>query len=542
MNETLSADCYPVTLLPGMNRLYLDYCGGNDGARVFSGSLPRDGAWQRRPQAPAHWPELVRLLREQNPSPEAEPALNALAQGGGTVVTGQQVALFGGPLFTPFKMATAVARTRQANALGHPHAAVFWLASGDHDFAEVDHVVFPAGRELAKLVYPSAPELPLPVGRVVLDGSILPLVDRARELLGPSEATEALARAYQPGKTLAQAFREFYTALFGMHGLLMLDVKVEGRGRDFHRMGAPVLRAAIERAEELHAALLERNQALDAAGYHAQVAVLPQSSLLFLIDDKTGARQALKRRAPGAAEPGGLWQAGRQSYSTGDLLGILETEPERISPAALLRPVFQDFLLSSSLIIGGPAELAYFAQSAVLYERILGRQTPAAPRFSATLVEPSIAELMRRHELTLDRVLAESSSSLTQLLASRAMPPETRERLTSTGAALDSELAVLVDWLRSQDEGLGRSAETAASKMQYQMHRLRSLAANFQMQREASLARHAETIAQALYPGGVMQERLHGAAYYFARYGMELAETLSVHAEKTCPGHMAIWL
>ncbi len=542
MNETLSADCYPVTLLPGMSRFYLDYCGGNDGLRVFNAALPLDCAWQRRPHLPAHWPELVRLLREQNPSPEAAPALNALAHGAGTVVTGQQVALFGGPLFTPFKMATAVARARQANSLGHPHAAIFWLASADHDFAEIDHVVFPAGRELAKLVYPRAPDAPLPVGRVQLDDSILPLVDRARELLGPSEATDALARAYQPGKTFAQAFADFYAALLSVNGLLVLDANVERRARDFHRLGAPVLRAAIERAEELHAALLERNQALETAGYHAQVAVLPQSSLLFLIDEKTGARQALKRTPPKAAEPGGLWQAGRQSYSTGDLVGLLEAEPERISPAALLRPVFQDFLLSTSLLIGGPAELAYFAQSAVLYERILGRQTPVAPRFSATLIEPSIAELLRRHQLTLDRVLAENSSSLAQLLASRAMPPETRERLLSAGVALDGELAMLVDWLRSQDEGLGRSAETAASKMQYQMNRLRTLAANFQMQREASLARHAETISQALYPGGVLQERLHGAAYYFARYGMDLAETLSVHAEKTCPGHRAIWL
>ena len=542
MNQTLSADCYPVTLLPEMSRFYLDYCSGNDRLLAFNASLPRDGAWQHRPQIPAHWPKLVRLLREQNPSPEAAPALEILAQGGGAVVTGQQVALFGGPLFTPFKMATAVARAQQASRLGHAHAAVFWLASGDHDFAEIDHVVFPAGRELAKLVYAHAPETSMPVGRIVLDGSILPLVDRARELLGPSEATEALARAYQPGKTFAQAFAEFYTPLFGAQGLLVLDVNAEGSARDLHRMGGPVLRAAIERADELHQALLERNQALEAAGYHAQVAVLPESSLLFLIDERTGARQTLKRKAPGATEPGGLWQAGKQNYSTNDLLGILDAEPERISPAALLRPVFQDFLLSSSLIIGGPAELAYFAQSAVLYERILGRQTPAAPRFSATLIEPSIAELMRRHELTLDRVLAESCSSLAQLLASRTMPPETREKLSSAGAALDRELAVLVDWLRSQDDGLGRSAETAASKMQYQMNRLRTLAANFQMQREASLARHAEAISQALYPGGVLQERLHGAAYYFARYGMELAQTLSAHAEKTCPGHMAIWL
>ena len=92
------------------------------------------------------------------------------------------------------------------------------------------------------------------------------------------------------------------------------------------------------------------------------------------------------------------------------------------------------------------------------------------------------------------------------------------------------------------DAGLGRSAETAASKMRYQMNRLRRLAANFQLQSEASLARHAEAISQALYPGGVLQERLHGAAYYFARYGFELAEEICKQAENACPGHTAMWL
>jgi uncharacterized protein YllA (UPF0747 family) len=92
---------------------------------------------------------------------------------------------------------------------------------------------------------------------------------------------------------------------------------------------------------------------------------------------------ALKRVAASAAEPGGLWQAGREKYATADLAGILAAEPERISPSALLRPVFQDFLFGTSLTIGGPAEVAYFAQSAVLFEKILGRMTPVQPRFAA---------------------------------------------------------------------------------------------------------------------------------------------------------------
>jgi bacillithiol biosynthesis cysteine-adding enzyme BshC len=468
----------------------------------------------------------VGLLAEQNPATAidgtpAAAALAALQAGAGTVVTGQQIGLFGGPLFTPFKAATAVARARQAISAGKPHAAIFWLATEDHDFAEIDHVA-----------------VPRPVGGVVLEDAIQPLVDEAWELLGSSDAMEALVAAYKPGNTFAQAFRDFYASAFSAQGLLVLDAG----SRAIHRIGAPVLRAGIERADELHAALLDRNGQLQAAGYRAQVAVGQASSLLFLIDGQTGARLALKRTATTADEPQGLWLAGRQSYSTPDLLGILASEPERISPSAILRPVFQDFLLSTSLTIGGPAEIAYFAQSAVLFERILGRVTAAHPRLSGTLVEPAIADLLQKHELTIERVFAESADSLAQLLAARVMPVEGKRKIAAAGNALDAELGSLLEWMNSMDAGLGRSAETAASKMRYQMNRMRRLAANFQLQKEDSLGRHAQAISQALYPGGVLQERLHGAAYYFARYGFELAEELCIQAENPCPGHTVMRL
>jgi bacillithiol biosynthesis cysteine-adding enzyme BshC len=526
-----------VSLTPGLSKLFLDFSSSVPAARAFYGSLPADNPSLSRPELPAHWLELVRLLTEQNPEPGAAPALAALGNGAGVTVTGQQVGLFGGPLFTPFKAATAIARARNATSAGSPHVAVFWLATEDHDFAEINNVQFPAGRELVKLTYENAPAAPVPVGGIVLDESIGPLAERAAELIGPSETTDALVAAYKPGRTFAQAFADFYRSVFAAQGLLLLDAS----SRKLHRLGAPVLRAAIERADEFHSALTERNSALEAAGYHAQVVVAPGSSLVFLIDESTGARVALKRTAPTAAEPNGLWTAGKQSYTTDELVGVLDAQPERISPNALLRPVFQDFLLSSSLFIGGPSEIAYLAQSAVLYERILGRQTPLDSRLSATLIEPAVAKLLRKHELTLDRIYGEDAASLAQVLAARSMPIETKQKLAAAGNALDAELSVLVDWLKGQDAGTGNSAETAASKMLYQMNRLRTMAANLQLQRETTLAKHAEIVTTAIFPGGP-QERMHGAAYCLARYGAHLVETLTTQAADSCPGHLAIWL
>ena len=536
-NALPTTDCQPIDVAPGLSRLFVDFCGGDPAARRFFSSPSSTDDWQKRPAVSEHWAEMAAVIVAQNPTAPAS-VLEALRNGAGTVVTGQQVGLFGGPLFTPFKAATALARSREASGAGRPHVAIFWLATEDHDFEEINNVTFPARKELRKIVYSAGLSVPRPVGDIVLDDSITPLIDQAWELLGYSDAMETLAAAYKPGHTFAQAFGEFYSKLFAAQGLLVLNAG----SREIHRLGAPVLRAAIQQADELHHSLIERNRALEAAGYHAQVAVAPRSSLLFLIDERTGARVALRRIAPGAKDPHGLWQAGRQTWSTEDLLGILAEAPERISPSALLRPVFQDFLLSSSMIVGGPAEVAYFAQSAVLYDKILGRTTPAEPRLSATLIEPAIGELLRKHEITLGRVFANTPDSLAQLLAARAMPVEGKGKLAEAGNALDGELAQLLDWMHSLNADLGRSGETAARKMRYQMNRLRRLAANFQVQRDASLARHAQAITQAIFPQGIPQERVHGAAYYFARYGFELAETLTEQALDPCPGHKAIWL
>ena len=307
-----TADCFPITAAPGLSRLFLDFCAGADSARRFYGNDGGVDDWQKRPDLPPHWVRLVNLLAEQNSSPAASAALESLRHGAGVTVTGQQVGLFGGPLFTPFKAATAIARARQATAAGRPHAAVFWLASEDHDFAEINHVTFPARRELRELIYPADSSSARPVGSIVLEESILPLINQAWELLGSSDAMDALAESYKPGRTFAQAFADFYAKVFGTQGLLILDAG----GRDFHRMGAPVLRAAIERADDFHVRLMHRSHELEAAGYHAQVAVTGSntgaSSLLFLIDERTGARLALKRLPATSAEPDGLWQAGRQ--------------------------------------------------------------------------------------------------------------------------------------------------------------------------------------------------------------------------------------
>jgi bacillithiol biosynthesis cysteine-adding enzyme BshC len=359
-----------------------------------------------------------------------------------------------------------------------------------------------------------------------------PLLDQASEFLDYAPICDLLRECYRPETTFAEAFGSLMARLFAAQGLVVIDAS----GRDFHRLGAPALRGAITQAAELEENLLARTASLEAAGYHAQVLVKPGGSLLFLLDQKTGARVPLRRA-------GNTWKAAGASYTTEDLLEILEETPERLSPNALLRPVFQDTLLPTAAYIGGPAEIAYFAQSEVIYRMVLGRMTPVLPRFSATLIEPAMATVMARHELSWkDLVESGSAEALMLRLGARAMPIEGKRRIAAAGNAMDTELTALTSYLNSVDASLGRSAVVSANKMRYQMNRLRRMAATFELQKEASLTKHAHVLLRNLYPDGHPQERVLAGIGFIARSGEGLVERLVREAGSICVGHTLVRL
>ncbi len=535
-------DCYPISVLPHLSRLFLDYCASTEPLRPFFPVSPHGSAW-RGVAAPArsleHAAALADILERQNRAWKAGPAalanLDALRSGAGAVVTGQQVGLFGGPAYTLHKAATAVRRAREATDAGSPTVPIFWLATEDHDFAEIDHVALPGRRSLETIHIEheaAVTQSRAPVGGIRLGPSVTRALDAAAAMLGGTPEFDLLERCWTPEATFAEAFGAWLSETFRDQGLLVLDAA----GSDVHTLGSHVLRSAITDAELLEARLLARNAELAARGYSPQVLVTPGRSLLFLIDGQTGARLPLKRA-------GGVWSAGRQTWSTAELLAILDREPARLSPNALLRPVFQDAVLPTVASIGGPAEIAYFAQTAVVAEHILGRATPVLPRLSATLVEPRTAAAMERFGLTLPDLFMAPPEELAQRVGARSMPVEGKRHLAAAGTALDAELTALTGWMRSLDDGLGRSAEVAASKMRYQMNRLRRLAATHQLEQDASLRRHVDAVALAVAPGRHPQERAVGAAWFLARAGAgQLTQLLVDAAGQVCPGHKLIAL
>jgi len=521
----MESSCVRHNLIPGTSKLFLDYLYHFDRvSRFYAG----DG-WDaeqvvdaaRAVQFPAERRrQLVAALLEQNGDSAALAKLAQLETV--AVVTGQQVGFLSGPAYTVFKALTAVKLAAHLTEQGIPAVPIFWLATEDHDLAEVDHAwVFNVEAKPAKISIANTVVNGGPVGDVVLNE--IPLVDLKAALAGlpfAAEAIDAVKAAYQPGKTLGAAFRQLIESILRGLGLLYLDPLAPG----IRTLAAPLLRDVVERVPVLLDGLHRRNAELEAAGYHTQVFVDRDSSLLFLLDQ--GRRTAIRWN-------GDKFQARDRTYSGQDL----QTLAAQLSPNALLRPVMQDYLLPTASYVGGPAEIAYFAQGQVLYENLLGRMPVIYPRNGFTLLDARAAKLLDRHGLRVPD-LFDYEEKVKSRLAARLVPEDLAAKLAAAEAATSEALARLQSDLSRFDPTLEAAAKKSCEKVQYQLAKLAKKTARETLRRDERATKDAAYLTNLIYPHRRLQERFYSILPFLAQHGLDLPQRLLGQVQLSCPDHM----
>jgi len=539
----VKSECLPFSGIPHVSRLFTDFLYDYPRVQSFYRRSPHITEWLREEASSIRYSAKRRqavsqVLERQNQSwgASAQTIANIarLRSGAAAVVTGQQVGLFGGPLFSLYKALTAIKLARVATELGVDCVPVFWLATEDHDLAEVNRVSIPGPEgSLETLTASIEGQADAPVGMLKFDAQILTLLERAATWLGESPATQALRDSYRPGETLGSAFARLFALLFAEWGVVLLDAS----DPELHHIAEPLYREVIERNRELHAALSTRGEELEAAGYHQQVKVTPASSFLFTLND--GARVLLER-SPADADDG-AFEFGKQRLRQGELLARMASSPQLFSGNVLLRPVVEDFLLPTLAYTGGAAEIAYFAQVGVLYEKLLGRTTPIVPRFSATIVEPKPKRLLDHYQLKLTD-LFHSPEHLREALAARALPAELQSAFEKAGISLKHSFQAIRDSLARLDKTLVDAADNAAAKIEHQLDGLRARAARAELRQTEVLRRHGEVLTNALYPKHTLQERELAGISFLSRYGTELLQGFYDAIRTDCLDHQVISL
>jgi bacillithiol biosynthesis cysteine-adding enzyme BshC len=538
-NVAVKAQCLPFLQVPHTTRLFSDFLYDYPKVQKFYPSSPyilqKLASSSRADYDSTRREQVACILERQNrnwtASAKALENISLLRAGASAVVTGQQVGLFGGPVFAVYKALTAIKLAEAATAQGVNAVPIFWLATEDHDLAEINHVSIPGPAFSPRELRTEAAGKPnAPVGSITFADEISSVIDRVSDLLGETDIVATLRRSYLPGSTFGDAFARLFAKLFSDFGLILL----EPADPELHRIAEPILHNSIERAAELDQALLARGKDLERAGYHQQVKVTESSTLLFAIEN--GTRTVIHRRANnGAAD----FQIGSRRLKQTELLREISEAPEAFSANALLRPVMQDYLLPTIAYVGGAAEVAYFAQSAVVYQSLLGRVTPIVPRFSATLIEPKPANILQRYGLAVEDAM-QGPEALREGLAARALPQDVHSAFDNAGKSLQVSVEEIKRSLARLDPTLIEAASRAASKVDYQINRLRARAARAELRRIEVLGRHAALLSNALYPGKSLQEREVGGIYFLSRYSKDFLHHLYKAIRPDCLDHQLI--
>ena len=516
--------CIRHNQLPGTSRLFADY--------LYSFEKV-SGFYQHPPQALDTLPSIARQINYPDARRAAMVAalraqngdsanLDRLAQPGTVaVVTGQQVGLFSGPAYTIYKALTAVRVARELTAQGTPAVPVFWLATEDHDFLEISKAwVFGPSGEPVSLTVEAPGVVDGPVGLVV--PTRYPLDELAAALKGfdsADEVVELVRKAYAPGKALGEAFRDLVRGLLARFDLLYLDPLDPA----IREIGVPFMQQALEAGEALYPALIERGKALEQAGYHAQVHMDGQTSLFFLLEG--GHRIPLRRQ-------GDRYLSRNGSYSIAELAA----QAQRISPNALLRPVLQDYLLPTVAYVGGPAELAYFAQSEVLYKGLLGRMPMMLPRNGFTLVDARSAKLMERYGFQLPSLFG-GETALQSAVAAKLLPEHLKIVMTQSQSDATAILDRLETELKGFDGSLVKALKTSRAKIEHQFGKIERKTARECLRRDERASQDAAHLSNLLYPHKHLQERLLSILPFVAKHGFELIDRIEEHTCIDCVDH-----
>ncbi len=445
------------------------------------------------------------------------------APGALAVTTGQQPGLFTGPLYTLHKALSAAALARVLQRRwSRPVVPVFWAAADDHDFAEASQAswIGPDGTVVTAALPPRPPEAPLtPMYREPLGPGLGPALDQLAEGLAPSEFRDAtlewLHRHYRADATVAGAYAGALAELLAPAGVVVLDSAHPA----VKRAAAPLLLRALAEAAELDGELDRHAEAMGITSRTSGVAVGDGASLVLL--------EAAQGRDRLVAYDGGFTtRRSRERLSLDDAARIAQTEPTRLSPNVLLRPVVESALLPTVAYLAGPGELRYLGLTGPVYRRLeVTRQRPI-PRWSGLLVEPKVDRVLEKFGITLEELLEPGGALEVRLVRSR-LPPEATEALAGLRGAVEAGY-----------EALGRSAERIDPTLARPVQNARNQALAGAQEIEKKLVQHLKKrqdtelgqIARAraaVLPNGKPQERVLTAAPFLARHGPTLVEALT---------------
>lgn len=432
------------------------------------------------------------------------------------IVTGQQLGILGGPLYTFYKIITAIKLSQFLSERydDYNFVPVFWLEGDDHDFNEVRTIkIIDDNNSLVTVGYKEEIEeddLKQSVGLIKLDNSIndffTALEKELKETEFKSSLLQQLKNCFQEGRTFKAAFRDLIFNYFDNYGLVIFDPQMD----EVKQLLKPIFKKEITDFR-IHTEQLVHVSATLEELYHAQVKVKPVN--LFLRVDEG-------RHSIEPVENEFRLRRKRKSYTQEQLLEVLENEPDKFSPNVLLRPICQDYLLPTAFYIAGPSEIAYFAQLKPLYELYNIVEPIIYPRSSLTILENSIAGSLDKFSIGINDVFVDVENVKKRIINS-VEQSSVDEMFSDISNQLENSFDQLKEKLFDLDKTIADSSNRYRDKILGTIAELKSKAEKAQQKKYEVTLRQIDRAAVHLFPNSNLQEREINFVYFVNKYGDE---------------------
>uniref|UniRef100_A0A7V2ZJI3 Putative cysteine ligase BshC n=1 Tax=Ignavibacterium album TaxID=591197 RepID=A0A7V2ZJI3_9BACT len=437
------------------------------------------------------------------------------------VITGQQLGILSGPLYTIYKIITAIKLSSQLNEryTDFNFVPVFWMESDDHDFNEVHQInILNNENNLVNIKYKedvSDDAIRASVGNLIFDESINEFFNQLelnlRQTEFKSNIISKLKEIYSTGKSFKESFRELLFWLFDEYGLIIFDPSTD----EVKQTLKPIFLTEINNFRVHTQKLVSVSATLEEV-YHAQVKVKPVNLFYHIENGRYSIEPVdeifkLRRK--------------RKQFTKDEIILEINEHPERFSPNVLLRPITQDYLFPTAFYVAGPSEISYFAQIHPLYEFFEIEPPVIYPRSSATLVEKSVLTFMEKYDLTMRDVFLGIDHLKEKILSTVA---ENNIDLIFEDATKNMNLIFdeIKEKLFAIDKTISDSTNRYREKALFALNELKSKAEKAHESRFETIIRQISKLSNLLYPNENLQERELNYFYFANKFGQEFHKKL----------------
>lgn len=451
------------------------------------------------------------------------------------VLTGQQAGVLTGPLYTIYKALTVIQLAERMTADGMPTVPIFWIASEDHDFYEIAGV-YCLNREHQEIeVRLTGESERKPIGRLSLQEEVTVFLNEFDAATPDTEfkpaMMERLREMAAASTDLAQWFARIMTWLLTDTGLIFFDALDPA----LRRLGKEFFLDVFEKHTLITERLHEADARLQKAGFPSQVQTTAGQVHLFLLEND--ARYSLEESTADAY----LLRGQERIYAADEIKTWITTYPETVSTNVVTRPLFQDILFPTLAYIGGPGEIAYYAQYREVYELFDLEMPIIYPRVSITLIERAIAKGLQKYDLTPLDLVFHYETIREQFLA-EADTLNLHERFGRFKGVVIPEYQHLIQDLQQLDPKFKELGMQNLQRVLDEVGYLEEKANQQHRKNSEDLLRSLDKFRMNLAPRGIFQERRLNIFPYMFKYQETLLHDLLALDLLAANGHHLVYL